>query len=157
MNGVGRSRRRLDPGDKHAYRLRTGLALTADGAEAEIASPPIAVETGFTRSFECWAAEGYRQLASRLPADTDLTGYSTHISVSLPPEIVDEVALLYAESYAPALALLMEAADSLGIYIRPRPGRLELCGEYVSGRRLLPLIENLHDFCIACLVSCIEM
>ena len=31
--------RRLDPGDVNAYRLRSGLALTADGAEAELATP----------------------------------------------------------------------------------------------------------------------
>ena len=31
--------RRLDPGDVNAYRLRSGLALTADGAEPELATP----------------------------------------------------------------------------------------------------------------------
>ncbi len=126
----------LDPGDRHAFRLRSGMAMTADGMEAEIASPPIAVRPGFEREVEAWAADGYRKLRGALDRDIDVAGYSTHISVSLPAEIVDAVALLYAETYAAALALLMEGPESLGIYVRPRPGRLELCGDYVSGPRL---------------------
>ncbi|NUQ56412.1 MAG: hypothetical protein HUU14_11045, partial [Dehalococcoidia bacterium] len=43
MRGLAIPGRRLDPGDVNAYRLPSGTALTADGAEAEVASPPIRV------------------------------------------------------------------------------------------------------------------
>jgi hypothetical protein len=32
--------------------------------------------------------------------------------------------------------LLLDRRDSYGIYLRPRPGRLEVCGEYATGDRL---------------------
>jgi len=127
---------RIDPADGNAYRLASGLALTADGAEAEIASPPVNVSPGFTREVRAWAAEGHRALAATLPGGASMVGYSTHISVAMPDEIVDAVADLYSLTFAPAFALLIEGSRSNGVYIRPRPGRLELCGEFVDGRRL---------------------
>jgi hypothetical protein len=127
---------RLDPGDVHAYRCRTGLALTADGAEAEIATPPLPLRRGFTREIQRWADGGREQLTALLPPGTSLTGFSTHISVALPSGSEDAVAALYASTFAPAFALLIEAPSSQGVYVRPRPGRLELCGEFASGARL---------------------
>ena len=112
------------------------MALTADEAEAEIASPPIEVSPGFTRAVRAWAAEGRRALAATLPGGASTVGYSTHISVAMPDEIVDEVADLYSLTFAPVFALLIERSRSNGVYVRPRPGRLELCGEFVDGRRL---------------------
>ena len=50
--------RRLDPGDANAYRLPSGLALTCDDAEAEIASPPLATSPGFTAAIAGWATAG---------------------------------------------------------------------------------------------------
>lgn len=32
--------------------------------------------------------------------------------------------------------LLLDRASSSGIYLRPRPGRLEICGEFADGVRL---------------------
>ena len=128
--------RRLDPGDCNAYRLPSGLALTADEGEAEIATPPIAVQHGFTGDIVAWAGHGRAQLEAVLPPRHDLEGYSTHLSVSAEGTDGDTLASLYASTFAPALALLLEREDSQGIYVRPRPGRLELCGEFVEGSRL---------------------
>jgi len=127
---------RLDPGDINAYRLRSGLALTADGAEAELATPPISVQPGFAAEVELWAAMARTQLDAVLPAGVEASGYSTHISVALPGVEGEPVARLYARTFAAAFAFLIENTDSQGIYIRPRTGRLELCGDFVDGPRL---------------------
>ena len=131
---------RLDPGDSNAYRCRSGIAITADGAEAEFASPPVPVVPGSAREVAAWAARGRRELEAALPPDTTLDGYSTHISVSMPDAINDAVAGLFARTFAAPLALLLERPGSLGIYVRPRPGRLELCGEFVDGERLAAVV-----------------
>ncbi|MEP7216157.1 MAG: hypothetical protein ABI782_07875, partial [Anaerolineaceae bacterium] len=128
--------RRLDPGDCHAYRLPSGLALTADEGEAEIATPPIPVQQGFSSDVVAWAQQGRAQLEEVLPRGHNLEGYSTHLSVAAPGLDGDDLASLYARTFAPALALLLERPDSQGVYVRPRPGRLELCGEFVEGSRL---------------------
>src|SRR5712691_4797032 len=58
---------RLDPGDVNAYRLRSGLALTAEGAEAELATPPVPVVRGFARELENWSNTARQQLERLLP------------------------------------------------------------------------------------------
>ena len=128
--------RRLDPGDINAYRLRSGLALTCDGTEAELATPPLPVRPGFAAEVEGWAAAARQLLDTILPLDVAAAGYSTHLSAALPGTDGDAVARLYAQTFAPTLAFLIENANSQGIYIRPRPGRLELCGDFVDGPRL---------------------
>jgi len=127
---------RLDPGDVHAYRLESGLALTADGAEAEIASPPIETGPGFAGEVSAWARLGRETLNHALPAGYSLRGYSTHLSVALPGAVNAEFAERYARSYGFAFGLLLDRRESLGIYVRPRPGRIELCGEFADGKRL---------------------
>lgn len=127
---------RLDPGDENAYRLRSGMALTADEREAEVASPPVVVEPGFAAAVAGWAAAGRRTVAGLLPPGFSIEGYSTHVSVAAPDVLVDEVSIEYALRFAAPLALLMESPESQGVYVRPRPGRLELCGDYVDGGRL---------------------
>lgn len=127
---------RLDPGDANAYRLRSGLVVTADGMEAETASPPIATAAGFDDEVVAWAARGKQELERALRTGYLLDGYSTHINVAHPGEHTGELAPLYALTFGPILARLIEGPGSLGIYVRPRPGRLELCGEFVTGERL---------------------
>jgi hypothetical protein len=127
---------RLDPGDANAYRLRSGLVVTADGMEAETASPPVATTAGFDDEAVAWAARGKQELERGLGPDYRLNGYSTHISVAFPAERAEDLARLYALTFGPILARLIEGPGSLGLYVRPRPGRLELCGEYVTGERL---------------------
>jgi hypothetical protein len=128
--------KRLDPGDANAYRCLSGLALTCDDEEAEVASPPVALAPGFTRELAGWAATGRAELEHVLPPEASLTGYSTHLSVAMPDSINDRACDLYARTFAPALMLLMDRPDSYGVYVRPRPGRMELCGEFVDGERL---------------------
>jgi hypothetical protein len=127
---------RLDPGDSNAYRLQSGLALTCDDAEAEIASPPVLCRPGFTREVEGWACEGYRQLRELLPDGVEIDGFSTHLSAAMPDARCDQAAGLLARHFGPALMLLFDTPRGLGVYIRPRPGRLELCGDFVWGEHL---------------------
>ncbi len=127
---------RLDPGDAFAYRLRTGVVLTADGAAAEVAIPPEPLAPGFADTLTEWQNVGLRELTSVLPPRTKTFGYSTHISVSVPDQFNDELCQLYAHTFGPALMFLMNSIGTEGIYIRPRPGRIEFCGAYLSGDRL---------------------
>lgn len=143
---------RLDPGDANAYRLASGLALTADEAEAEVATPPVAVEPGFTLRAAALAAEARATLEALLPVGLTLEGYSTHISVSVPDAEVAAVAARYARVYAPAFAALAERPGSLGIYVRPRPGRLELCADYIEPAHLPPVLA----FAAGTVRACVE-
>ena len=54
--------------------------------------------------------------------------------------IVGRAAALYASTFACALMLLTDRDDSPGVLVRPRPGRLELCTEYVEGDRLRDVV-----------------
>lgn len=126
---------RLDPGDVNACRLRSGLVVTADGMEAEAASPPVETGPGFDGLLAAWAASGRQAIERALGEGYRLEGYSTHISVSLPGSGA-AAAERYARTFGPVLARLLEGPHSLGIYVRPRPGRIEFCGEYLEGERL---------------------
>ncbi len=143
--------RRLDPGDTNAYRLRSGLALTCDDAEAEVASPPVALSNGFANEISCWAHLGQTTLRRLLPPAVEMTGASTHLSVSVPENLQDQVCNLYTTRFAPALMLLSERPDSHGIMVRPRPGRIELCTEYNTGDHL----ELLATFAAGSVAACI--
>lgn len=136
IHGLGFDGPRLDPGDANSYRLSSGLAVTSDEAEAEIASPPIAVKPGFGREVQGWAAFGRRKLEEALPGGYRLVGYSTHISVSLPGPPDARFAEAWARRFGPLFAMVVERPESLGVYVRPRPERLELCCEFVEGERL---------------------
>lgn len=130
-------RPRLDPADLNAYRLASGAALTADDAEAEIALAPIFVRPGCGHRLASTARYERRALDSRLPEGARLEGYSTHLSVAVLPSCSEAIANLYASSFSAALMLLMDSACSPGLLVRPRPGRLELGGEFVEGDRLV--------------------
>ena len=124
----------LDPGDVNACRLRSGLVVTADGMEAEAASPPVETGPGFDGLLAAWADSGRQAIEAALGAGYSLEGYSTHISVSFPGSLA--AAERYARTFGLVLGRLLEGPDSLGIYVRPRPGRIEFCGEYIEGGRL---------------------
>jgi hypothetical protein len=129
---------RLDPGDPNAYRLRWGGALTADGGEAEVVTPPVPRTRGFGSRLAALATMGQaelEELLASLPVPIVAEGYSTHVSAAMPGG-AGLVCRMYAERFSPALMLLMERASSPGLAIRPRPGRTELCGEFVSGSHL---------------------
>ncbi len=136
VHRLGLDHARLDPGDVNAYRLKSGAALTCDDREAELALPPVEVRRGFTERLASSAAYHHGWLSSVLPLGVATQGESTHLSVSMPGALTERVALLYTRTFAPALILLMDGPSSPGLLVRPRPGRVELCGEYLDGARL---------------------
>jgi hypothetical protein len=136
IHGLALGQPNLDPADPNAYRLASGAALTCDGREAEIALAPIALRPGFADELRGRASSERRALVARLAPDLVLDGGSTHISVSMDDRLTQPVCSLYARTFAPALMLLMDRRDSPGLLVRPRPGRVELGGEYVAGEYL---------------------
>lgn len=126
---------RADPADPLATRFPWGV-ITADGLEAEIATAPVEIAPGFiARAVEATALAG-RALRSACPSDHELVGFSTHISVSWRVRHDDRMARNWARLFAPAMMLLLDRPTSPGLVVRPRPGRLELCGEYATDDRL---------------------
>jgi hypothetical protein len=124
---------RLDPGDPNAYRCSWGGVLTADGREAEIATPPFAVEPGFSERVLASIEAGRRALEAMLPPDHTLQGYSTHLNVQVSDRVVVRAARRFVDRFAPAMMLLLDGPSSPGLLVRPRRGRLELGGEYLAG------------------------
>src|SRR5205823_712562 len=74
---------RLDPNDPNAWRTPSGIVVTADGRDAEGATPPVAVQPGFTRDISAWARAARREVEAVLLGSHALRGYSTHLSVSV--------------------------------------------------------------------------
>ena len=54
----------------------------------------------------------------------------------MPAKLNDRVCRLYAETFAADLMLLMDRTDTPGLLVRPRPGRTELCGEFIENEPL---------------------
>lgn len=125
----------IDPADVLARRCRWGGVVTADGPEAEIATPPVPLNRGFSALADGLAHVGRAEL-ERAAHGHSFEGYSTHISISMDDDVVQAAAKVYAERFAPALMLLLDSPSSPGLLVRPRPGRLELCGEHADGERL---------------------
>lgn len=132
----------LDPGDPRARRLSSGALLTADGKEAEIATPPVLVRPGFSTVALRHADRARQDLErglAQLEADAipfNIDGYSTHISVQVPDRAVVRTARRFVSHCAPSMMLLLDNPTSPGLLVRPRRGRLELCGDYVGGDQL---------------------
>ncbi len=126
---------RADPADPLAVRLPFGV-ITADGLEAEIATEPIGISPGFVNRAVTATTDAARALRQALPDDHELTGFSTHISVSWNPRRDDCLSRTWARVFAPVMMLLLDNPTSPGLIVRPRPGRLELCGDYASGDQL---------------------
>jgi hypothetical protein len=128
--------RRLDPGDPHAHRGPWGGVVTADGREAEVVTPPVVIGPGAVDEVYGWTESGRRFLAERLPPGHSLAGFSTHVSIAVPDRTVRRAADLLVAHISPAIMLLLDGRDSPGLLVRPRPGRLEVCGEYLTGQSL---------------------
>jgi uncharacterized repeat protein (TIGR02543 family) len=126
----------LDPGDPNAYRCSWGGVITSDGTEAEIATPPVRTRPGFTARLQGWARTAEAELRRAVPRGIGLDGYSAHFSAAMPPRLNDRECRLYAETFAAPLMMLMDRIGSPGLLVRPRPGRTELCGEFVHGETL---------------------
>jgi len=128
-----------DPGDPRARRLRSGVALTADGWEAELVTPPLPLDAAAPAALARMLAEESARLLTALQRDeptTRLTGFSTHINVSVPDSAVIDVAREFAARFAAATMLLLDRPGSPGLLVRPRRGRLEIGGEYAEGEDL---------------------
>jgi hypothetical protein len=152
VHDLGLGPRDLDPLDAHAYHLASGIAVTADRLEAEVVTPPVELHRDHPAELESRAAAGRAELETRLAPGDRLDGFSTHVSVSVTSAQCEEVALLYARTFAPALTMLMDRADSPGVLVRPRPGRLELCGEFVTGPNLRAAIT----FAVGSVRACMD-
>ena len=136
IHGLGLDGTALDPGDPNAYRCSWGGVITSDGAEAEIATPPVPTRPGFTDRLQGWARTGEGELRRAVPRGIGLDGYSAHFSAAMPAKLNDQVCRLYAATFAADLMLLMDRIDSPGLLVRPRPGRTELCGEFLESEPL---------------------
>jgi hypothetical protein len=128
--------RRLDRSDPFARRLPWGGVVTADGREAELATPPALLAPGFTDRISRWVENGHHEL-QLLAADAELSGYSTHVNVEVDDRHAIVLADRFAARHSAALMLLMDKRDSPGLLVRPRRSRLELGAEYVTGEQLV--------------------
>jgi hypothetical protein len=141
--------RSLDPGDPRARRLPSGLALTADGWEAELVSPPVSAAAVGYRELETVLARGRDELLRELGRCVDrpaLDGFSTHLNVSVPDDEVVRIGWEFARRCAPAVMGITERDESPGMLVRPRRGRLEVCSEFVDGESLVQAV----DVVVAC-------
>ena len=120
----------------YAHRQRIGTAITCDEAEAEVSTPPIVLNRGVSSEIDSWVRAASHQLVEAVP-NLDLEGCSSHISMSAPEAIAVRAAGIFSRTFAPAVMLLMERQDSLGLLVRPRAGRIEIGGDFVTGEPLL--------------------
>jgi hypothetical protein len=127
----------LDPGDAHARRLSWGGVVTFDGPELEIVTPPLVTRPGFASEVADDCARGRRDAAAFLPDGLRLEGFSTHLNVSVTPGREVVVAKRFIGAFSAAMMLLLDGTESPGILVRPRPGRLEVGGEYQAGSALV--------------------
>ncbi len=153
IDSMGLGQAHLDPADPCSYRLPSGAALTCDGAEAEIALPPTFLGPRFAFEVAARANVERAALIRRLPRDMGVKGYSTHISVSVSDALAQAVCRTYATTFAPAMMLLLDRRESAGLLIRPRPGRVELGGDYLSGDQLVPAVA----FAVASVLTCADL
>jgi hypothetical protein len=135
--------RALDPGDPRACRLPSGVMLTADGREAELATPPLPWDGSAPGRLDALLATERSVLAARVAdvADADrVTGFSTHVSVTVPDQLVVDVGRQFVRHCGLATALVAEPRSSSGLLVRPRRGRLEIGGEYAEGEHLVAMV-----------------
>ncbi|MEY2460438.1 MAG: hypothetical protein QOG30_2268, partial [Acidimicrobiaceae bacterium] len=118
------------------YRTSWGGLVTSDGREAEVAIAPVALRPGWTSELEWRARFAHRTLASALPDNLRLDGYSTHLNIEVDDDDVVAAGRLFVKRFAPAMMLLLDRSTSPGLLVRPRCGRLELGGEYCQGDQL---------------------
>ena len=126
----------LDPADPNAHHLPSGLLLTADGPEAEIATPPVPL-TGRHAHGRCrrGPTKARPHLVSALPLGFGIEGYSTHLNVAVRGDVV-AIATLFARRFSVGMMLMLDRGESPGLLVRPRPGRLELGGDFAEGEQL---------------------
>ena len=133
--------------------MPTGTLLTSDKMEAELATPPADLGHGFNHTLDAWAAWERAQLSVRVP-QLRLNGDSTHINVSLPADVdPDDVADMFVSRFACGQMLFMDRRQSPGLLVRPRPGRLEIGGEYAVGSALRAAVAYAAGATLACVAA----
>lgn len=143
LPAVAAGLRTLDPGDPRARRLPSGVALTADGREAELATPPVPWAPGAPARLEALLAAERSVLAARaaeVVGPVEVTGFSTHVNLGVPDAVVVDVGERFTRHCGLVTALVGEPRSSSGLLVRPRRGRLEIGGEYAEGAHLLALV-----------------
>lgn len=146
-------RPRLDPDDPYSYRLPSGNAVTCDESEAEIALAPLEAEPGAASRLAVVAEREREALGRRMPSGLAMRGHSTHLSVSIPTEHGESVGRLFARSFGSDLVRLVGSPDRCGVWVRPRPDRLELCLDYVAGPRMVAVTTFSTAAARACLAA----
>ena len=136
VHNLGFAGRVLHPTNGDAILTPSGLAVMADGWVAETASPPEALRPGAASTAADWAERGRQLIERHLAPDMRLHPGSTHLSVETHSMSADQLCLWFAQTFAPALMLLLDRVDSPGILVRPRPQRFEVGGEFIAGERL---------------------
>jgi hypothetical protein len=156
VRGVTHDLPRRDPGDPNAVRLPSGVGLTADGWEAELVTPPIGLGSTAPARIVRFLGEGRAELSERLWQQghtAELTGFSTHLNVTCDDRHVVAAARLLAHRCSPAVALLLESADSVGLLVRPRRGRLEIGSDHLAGPQLEVAIAGVSAIALLCAAS----
>jgi len=151
IHGLGLGRPRLDPDDPYGYHLRSGNVVTCDEAEAEIALAPRPALPGSSMGLVRDADRERRALQAILPTGLELRGHSTHVSVGVPTELGEPVGWLFAQAFAADLMRIVASPDRCGVWVRPRPDRLELCLDFVAGDRLAAATTFVVAATAACL------
>lgn len=129
--------RRLDADDPHAHRQSDGGVITADGAEAEIATPPVLLGPGFTSTLHAAVSSLHGGLDGVLAGEGLSTrGVSTHLNVEVADAVSTGAAIRFVHRHAAAMMLLLDRVESPGLLVRPRRARLEIGGEYAVGGQL---------------------
>ena len=144
----------LDPGDPRSRRLPSGVAVTADGWEAELATPPLPISCDAPELVDLLLRDERTELrgVSAAHGVEQVTGFSTHLNISVDDDRVVAVGRQFAESCLVAVAQLTEPPDSQGAFVRPRRGRLEIGLEYVEGPRLVEALV-LSAACVSALCA----
>ncbi|MCB0977954.1 MAG: hypothetical protein KDB02_10900 [Acidimicrobiales bacterium] len=137
-----------DPTDPNACRGRWGGVVTVDGAEIEVATPPVPIAPGFVDRIVQLTEVGRAEVERFLPPGFTLEGFSTHLNVSTPTRGDDRRAQSLARTLGPALMVLMDRPSSPGLLVRPRPGRMEFGAEYVAGGDLAAALAFAGAGCV---------
>ena len=133
--------RALDPGDPRARRLPSGCALTADGGKPRSPHPlshsgPVLPSDSTT----CWRRNAPSWPSSSPPGVQRLTGFSTHVNISVPDDRVVDIGRQFVRHAALCTVIAAEPRQSAGLLVRPRRSRLEIGGEYAEGETLVALV-----------------
>jgi hypothetical protein len=148
--------RALDPGDPRARRLPSGVMLTADGREAELATPPVRWGGVAPATIDALLAAERSVLARRVAEEAGaerITGFSTHVNVGVPDDRVVDIGHALTRYAGLATAVVAEPASSSGLLVRPRRGRLEVGGEYAEGAHLVAWVTFLGSAIAALLAD----